>query len=195
MRMLLILAALATLPVAAFAQPDPRQFTFDSIVVGSPNGTAIGGAPPGFDVTVRDPSLNPVPNAHVTLKFSGSGIALYLAQAPATTVNCATGSITRLTDPQGHVNFVPRMGGWANANAVGVEVEGVVVGMVPGRSPDYDADGHAALSDLAVFTFDLLHDPAAQRSDFDLDGSTGLGDLALMTGQLLGAPPVQARCP
>jgi hypothetical protein len=180
---------------SATAQPDPRQITIDVVVVGTPLGVAIGGSPVGFDVTVRNIDLTPRQGAVVSLEFPAASFRLYATQQAGTTINCAQGSLTRVTDAQGQVNFAARFGGWEDGNAVAVLVDGVLIGLVKGRSPDYDRDGKVGLSDLAVFTGDLLGNPGAQKSDFDLNGSTGLNDYAIITEQLLGTTSPQALCP
>jgi hypothetical protein len=193
---LLASAGLALCATTARADlPDPRWITFDQVAIASPLGIPIGGTPPGFDVVVRDESMQPRAGAVITLDFSASGIRLYTTQASGTTLSCLNRSISRVTDAQGSTNFVPRFGGWNDANSVAILVDGVIVGYVRGRSPDYDADGRVGLADLAIMTSDLLNNAAAQRSDFDLNGSVGLGDLALFSQQLLGAGSTQVLCP
>jgi hypothetical protein len=187
--------ACATSASAQIVDPDPRFSIVDPIVVGSPLGVAIGGTPAGFDVSMRDVSNAPRPGVVVTLHFPDPSFRLYATQQAGTTLDCLQRTISRVTDAQGKVNFVARFGGWNDANAVEVVDAGVILALVKGRSPDYDSDGKVGLSDLAVFTADLLGNPSAQKSDFDLNGSTGLNDYAIITEQLLGTTSSQALCP
>jgi hypothetical protein len=131
----------------------------------------------------------------VSLRFPLGTFRLYTTQQAGTTVDCTQGTLSRVTDAQGRVNFAARFGGWEDANMVEVLDGGVNLAFVKGRSPDYDKDGKVGLSDLAVFTADLLGNPAAQKSDFDLNGFTGLGDLGILATQLLGTTNAQPLCP
>jgi len=178
---------------ASAAVPDPRFSVIEAVIVGSPNGTAIGGTPPGFDVIVRDVSNAPLAGSTVKLDLGAAGIKLYASQAAGTTLNCANGTISRVTNAQGAVNFVPRFGGWTDGNAILVSADGVILGNVKGRSPDYDKDGKVGLGDLAAFTLDFMPNPASLRSDFDLNGVVGLGDFAIFSDQF--NIPAQALCP
>jgi hypothetical protein len=187
--------ALAGSASAQVIDPDPRFSTVDPVVVGSPLGIPIGGSPPGFDVTMRDNTNTPRPGVVVSLRFPVGTFRLYATQQAGTTVDCAQGALSRVTDAQGKVNFAARFGGFEDANTVEVLDGGVNLAFVKGRSPDYDKDGKVGLSDLAVFTADLLGNPSAQKSDFDLNGFTGLGDLGILTAQLLGTTNPQELCP
>jgi hypothetical protein len=174
--------------------PDPRFTSIDPVAVGSPLGVPIGGAPAGFDVSLRDINNAPRPREVVSLRIGIPGLRLYAAQNAGTTVDCAQGTISRVTDAQGGANFAPRFGGWNDLNVIEVFSGTETFGFVKARSPDYDGDGRVGLGDFALFGSDLISNPAAVRSDFDLSGSTGLGDFALFGAQLLGASP-QSLCP
>jgi len=183
--------------VASAGVPDPGFCSIDAVVVGNVSGTPIGGAPAGFDVTVRDITNAPLSGITVTLDFAASAMKVYTTQNAGTTVNCAAKSISRVTNGSGAVNFGARVGRFTNSNVVGVSAGGVtlVAGGVKGRSTDIDGiDGKTGLGDLALLSTNLLTNPAAQQTDFDLNGSTGLGDLALFTTELLTGPTL-AYCP
>jgi hypothetical protein len=138
----------------------------------------------------------PVPGVNVTLHFAGTNLALYSSQNPGTTVDCAAGTISRVTDAQGHVKFAAQFGRWNNALVVEVESEGLQLGFVPARSPDYDGDGRVALTDLGEFTSDYFLNTAAKRSDFDQSGVTGLGDLSIFSVHYLAQPAAtKPLCP
>ena len=187
-------ASLLALPADA-AVPDPRFSTTDLIVVGSPLGIAIGGAPPGFDVTVRDVHNVPLAGSTVELRLGAAGLKLYATQQSGTTINCAAGTISRVTNAAGAVNFVPRFGGWNDAYAVEVSADGVVLSLVKARSLDYDKDGKVGIADFSAFSEDFLTQPATLRSDFDLSGVVGIGDFSIFSEQFPGPGTVQPTCP
>jgi hypothetical protein len=181
--------------VASAGVPDPRFSTLDAVVVGNASGTPIGGAPSGFDVTVRDVNNAPLSGRVVTLNFAASGMKVYSTQNAGTTINCTAKSISRVTNGSGAVNFGSRVGKFNNSNTVEVSADGVVLGNVKGRSTDIDGiDGKTGLNDLAQLATNLLTNPAAQNTDFDLNGTTGLGDLALFAAELLTGPTL-TYCP
>src|SRR5690349_5836012 len=102
-------SALATsllfLSTAAFAGLPPPGFSvIDPIGVGDNSGRAVGGAPPGYDVSVRDGNNQPVPNAVVTLDFSGTTVRAYTTQDAGTSVNAAAHTLTRIA-ALGATNF------------------------------------------------------------------------------------------
>jgi len=179
-------AVAAAAPRAGATLPDPRFNTIDAVVVGNTTGTAMGGAPAGFDVTMRDINNAPRANVIVTLDFSATVIRLYSTQNAGTTLNCAARTLSRTTDALGRVNFGTRLGGYSNSSLVQVIGDGEPLGVVMGRSTDLDGvDGKTGLGDLALFTANLLSNAAAQETDFDLNGTTGLGDLSLFATELL----------
>jgi hypothetical protein len=167
----------------------------DAVAVGSPLGVPIGGAPAGFDVTMRDVNNAPRAGETVWLRLAAPGLHMYATQDAGTTVDCVNGSIGRVTDAQGRVNFAPRFGGWNDANVVEVYSGTETFGYVKARSPDYDADGRVGLSDFVTFISDFMTNPAAPRSDFDLSGNTGLSDYVLFSNQFLGSTGAQPLCP
>lgn len=181
--------------IASAGVPDPRFSTLDAVVVGNSSGTAIGGSPAGFDVTVRDVNNAPLSGRTVTLNFAASGMKVFNTQNAGTTLNCIAKSISRVTNGSGAVNFGARVAKFNNANTVEVSADGVVLGNVKGRSTDIDGiDGKTGLNDLSILAANILTNPAAQQTDFDLNGTTGLGDLGLFATELLTGPTL-AYCP
>jgi len=181
--------------VASAGVPDSRFSTFDAVVVGNASGTPIGGAPAGFDVTVRDINNAVLPGVTVTLNFSTSGMKVFSTQNAGTTVNCAAKTISRVTNGSGAVNFGSRVAKFNNANTVEVAANGVVLANVKGRSTDIDGtDGKTGLGDLSLFSSNLLTNPGAQQTDFDLNGTTGLADLSIFSNELLNGPTL-TYCP
>jgi hypothetical protein len=193
---LLIAAGFAVVAsVASAGVPDPRFSTIDNVVVGNASGVAMGGAPAGFDVTVRDVSNAPLSGVTVTLSFSTAGMKVFSTQNAGTTVNCPAKSISRVTNGSGQVNFASRVAKFNNAATVDVSANGVSLGTAKGRSTDMDgADGKTGLGDFALFSGNFLLNPAAQESDFDLNGNTGLGDFALFSSEFLTGPTL-TYCP
>lgn len=185
---LTIAAGLAVVAsVASAGVPDNRFSTSDAVVVGNVSGTAIGGAPAGFDVTVKDVNNAPLAGRTVTLDFSGTPMKVYNAQNAGTTLNCAAKTISRVTNASGAVNFASRVAKFDNANNVDVIADGVPLFVVKGRSTDIDGlDGTTGLGDFAIFGGNFLNNTSAQETDFDLNGSTGLGDFSIFGGQFLG---------
>jgi len=193
---LLIAAGFAVVAsVASAGVPDPRFSTIDAVVVGNVSGTAMGGAPAGFDVTVRDVSNAPLAGVTVSLNFSTSGMKVISTQNAGTTVNCPAKSISRVTNGAGAVNFASRVAKFNNANTVEVSANGVVLGNVKGRSTDIDgSDGKTGLVDFILFSGNFLSNPSAQETDYDLNGNTGLVDFILFSGEFLTGPTL-AYCP
>jgi hypothetical protein len=193
---LLIAAGFAVVAsVASAGVPDPRFSTIDAVVVGNTSGTAVGGAPAGFDVTVRDVSNAPLAGVTVTLNFSTAAMKVFSTQNAGTTVNCPAKSISRVTNGAGAVNFASRVAKFNNANTVEVAANGVVLGNVKGRSTDIDGtDGKTGLGDFVLFSGNFLSVPAAQETDFDLNGNTGLGDFVVFSSEFLTGPTL-TYCP
>ena len=196
-RPLLLVLALVAAPATADAQglPDPRFSTTDAVVVGNATGHAIGGAPAGFDVVVRDVNNAPIPGRVVSLDFSATAMRLLSVQNPGTTLDCAGRRISRVTNAQGAVNFAARLAGWDNTNAIPVFSGSEELTRVRGRSTDLDgADGTTGLGDFAVFGANFLTNPPAAETDFDLNGTTGLGDFAIFAAEFL-ATQAASYCP
>ncbi len=172
--------------VASAGIPDPRFSTVDANVVGDVSGNAIGAAPVGFDVVVRDINSAPLAGRTVTLDFSATVIKVYNAQNAGTTVNCAAKTISRVTNGSGAVNFASRIGRFVNTTGVEVAADGVVLANVRGRSTDIDGtDGTTGLGDFAIFGNNFLNNTAALETDFDEGGNTGLGDFAIFGAEFL----------
>lgn len=181
--------------VASAGVPDNRFSTSDAVVVGNASGTAIGGAPAGFDVTVKDVNNAPLPGRTVTLDFSATPMKVFSTQNAGTTLNCAAKTISRVTNASGAVNFASRVAKWDNANNVDVIADGVPLFVVRGRSTDLDGiDGRTGLGDFSIFSSNFLAAPAAQETDYDLNGTTGLGDFSVFSAEFLGGV-IGTYCP
>lgn len=184
---LTIAAGLAVVAsVASAGVPDPRFSTTDLVVVGNASGNAIGAAPAGFDVVVRDVNNAPLSGRTVTLDFSATPMKVFTVQNAGTTVNCPAKTISRVTNASGAVNFASRVAKFDNTNGVEVSADGVVLATVKGRSTDIDGtDGTTGLGDFAIFGNNFLNVPAAQETDYDQSGSTALGDFAIFGAEFL----------
>lgn len=193
---LTIAAGLAVVAsVASAGIPDPRFSTVDATVVGDASGVAIGAAPAGFDVVVRDINSAPLAGVTVVLNFSATPMKVFSAQNAGTTVNCAAKTISRVTNASGAVNFASRVGKFVNTAGVEVSAAGVVLANVRGRSTDIDGtDGTTGLGDFAIFGNNFLNVPGALETDFDEAGGTGLGDFAIFGAQFLNGA-AGAYCP
>jgi len=181
--------------VASAGVPDNRFSTSDAVVVGNASGTAIGGSPSGFDVTVKDVNNAALPGRTVTLDFSATPMKVFNAQNAGTTLNCAAKTISRVTNASGAVNFASRVARFDNANNVDVIADGVPLFVVKGRSTDIDGtDGRTGLGDFSIFSSAFLAAPATQQTDFDLNGNTGLGDFSIFSSEFLGGV-IGTYCP
>jgi len=187
---LTIAAGLAFVATAASAGvPDPRFSVIDAVGVGDNTGTAVGGAPAGFDVAVKDVNNAPVLGATVTLNFSASGVRGYSVQNAGTTVNAGAQTLSRVATT-GSTNFASKTAKFNNANTVEVSANGVVLGNVKWRSTDIDGlGGITGLGDFTYFSGKYLSAVAAPEVNFDLTVSDipGLGDFTIFSGEYLAA--------
>jgi len=193
-----LLLSLVVIPVALAeaTTPDPRYSTCDAVVVGNASGEAIGQAPAGYDVQIRDVNNTPVPGRVVTLDFSGSSVRLYAAQPAGITLDCAGRRLSMVTDANGKVNFRPQIAGYDNSSAVVVWNGIEELRRVTGRSTDLDAvDGTTGLGDLALFSANFFGNTGAQETDFDASGATGLADFQILAAEFLRFTPPAAYCP
>jgi hypothetical protein len=193
---LTIAAGLAVVAsVASAGVPDPRFSTVDPVVVGNASGNAIGAAPAGLDVVVRDVNNAPLSGRTVTVDFSATPMKVFTVQNAGTTVNCAAKTISRVTNASGAVNFAARIAKFDNTNGVEVSADGVVLATIKGRSTDIDGtDGTTGLGDFAIFGNNFGNNPSAQETDFDQDGTTALGDFAIF-GAEFGNGATGTYCP
>jgi len=186
----LVATLLGSATAALATVPDPRFSVLDAIGVGDNTGTAVGGAPAGFDVSVRDASNVPVPNSVVVLDFSSSSVRAYTTQNSGTTLDASARTLTRIA-PNGATNFAVRSGGFSNARVVHVSGNGMFLADVPWRSTDVDAlDGRTGLSDFTYFASRFLTQSAAPELNFDLSSSDvpGLGDFTIFSSEYLSGP-------
>ena len=193
---LTVAAGLALVATTATAGvPDPAQSSADDVIVSNVSGNPLkpGGAfgtaatGIGYTVVVNDVNGSPIAGVTVTINFStGSGSTGLAAIANAmtthiapTTVDCGTGTISKVTDGSGTAIFTALAGGAENTASVEVRADGILLKTILARSTDVNADGETGLADLNTFRLNFFGNPAALETDFDLGGATGLGDLNL----------------
>lgn len=181
-----VLVAFAALVLASpslAAVPDPVKSTTELTLVGDSNGMLIGD---GYRVTVRDINNIPIAASNVQLIFAGT-VRPYTAQVAPAVVACPI--ISKFTDAAGNVMFQARFGGFANAAAVQVRADGVVLAAVRARSTDLNADGTTSGFDLSTFRFNFLNNPAAPETDYNEDGITSNPDFNIFRTVFLNDIP------
>lgn len=200
---LLIAAGLAVVAsVASAGVPDAAFSSVGQVAVGTNRGVLtdepsdVNG--PGFNVTVRDVTNAPLNGVLVTLNYGTSGMKLYTPQNAGTTLGVSGCTMSRTTDIAGKVVFGPRTAKFNNGAVIEVSANGVVIGHVPGRSTDIDANTgppnglSTSLTDLGIFSVAYLLNPATVETDYnntiDAGGRTGLGDLSIFSGEYLLGP-------
>lgn len=204
------LALIALLSIAPFSVlsalarpadlPNPVNATIPShiVVVGCSGGVAD---PAGeFAVVNRDLANNPIPNSNITCDFS-SCFDLRIAATqpfPGLRVDCATRTVSALTDASGTARF--RIVGGANNpggtpgagfNAMKIYGDGVLFGSVNAAAADQNSFNGVDANDLAAFVTDALNGLAVGRSDYDGSGTVGPNDLAVWIKFFMGAGSVQ----
>jgi hypothetical protein len=196
-----IVFALAVFVLASAASantPNASLSSVDHVIISSWNNVPAGnglapcsGSPAGFDVWVRDSAGNPVGSAQVKVTFAGTGTSIrpYKPQGPQgpITIHCIDHSMSGFTDGQGHLNFTPHFGRYAETNVVEVTADGVVLALIQARSPDYDCDGDVDLLDFSTFVGDYTDTHYHPRSDFDDCPATTLGDLSFFVNQYVAS--------
>jgi hypothetical protein len=195
---LTVAAGLALVATTATAGvPDPAQSQADDVIVGnvsgnplSPGGafgTAVDGI--GYTVVVNDVNGSPVSGVQVTINLStgsgstglSAGTNTMTTQVAPATVDCASSTITKVTDGSGVAIFTGLFGGAENSASIEVRADGILLKLIQARSTDMNADGETGLADLNEFRKNFFGisggNTAALETDFDIGGDTGLGDL------------------
>ncbi len=208
MRRSLALVALLSIALfcvpAALARPadlpEPGNATIPThvLLVGCSGGVAD---PAGeFTVVNRDLANNPIPNSNITCDFSGCfDLRIAAVQPfPGLRVDCATRTVSALTDATGTARF--RIVGGANNpggapgagfNAMRVCVDGILFAYVNAAAVDQNSFNGVDANDLAAFVTDVLNGLAVGRSDYDGSGAVGPNDLAVWIKFFMGAGSVQ----
>jgi hypothetical protein len=189
------LACVMAAPLAARAGvPSPENCTWPTHVVLVGHGPAgVAGADSTFGqlvMVVRDVGRNPVPNAHVVLEFTDYAEFRIASDQldPRLAVDCASRSITTLTDGYGVARITVIGGGRSPAGparenqAASIRIADMpYYGSRPLPCSALDMNGVSGVdgADLSRWGADLFTGLDPTRADFDADGRvTGL-DLSL----------------
>jgi len=168
------------------AVPSPPNSVVEPVLVGNSNGTLIGD---GFRVTVRDIANIPIGGSLVDLLFAGA-VRPYTAQVPPSGSLCpAAPGIRQAANAAGNAVFQARFGGYANAFAIQVRADGVLLSQVMARSTDINADGTTAVGDFNLFRINFLFNPPAMETDYNEDGATLVGDFDIFRKVFLNEVP------
>jgi len=160
---------------------DPTKSAYDRILVGSSSGSASD----EFKVVAHDVGNVPLAGDTVPLTLLGSAAHADLEQEPGTTVNCAAGTLSRVTDMNGEVVFHARIAGYDDGSMVQVRANGVLFGSIPVRSTDLNGDGATDLRDVEAFRDRFVHATAAPETDFNHDGVTNGYDFEILRAEFV----------
>ncbi len=180
--------------------PNPSNATIPShiVLVGCSGGVAD---PSGeFMVVNRDLANNPIANSNITCDFSGCfDLRIAAAQPfPGLRVDCATRTVSALTDATGTARFrivggAVNPGGAPGAgfNAMKIYGDGVLFGSVNAAAADQNGFNGMDANDLAAFIADLFDGLAVGRSDYDGSGTLNANDVAVWVKLFAGAGSTQ----
>ena len=161
-------------------------------LVGSASGEG-----PTLRVVVHDRLDHPLAGQMVRLSLAATALRLYSTQDAGVTVNCAEGSLRKLTDAAGEVVFHPRFGGTDAGAAIPIDAEGLQFAVAPALSMDLDGiGGGAGLSDFATFSVAFASNQSHPEINFDRSASDlpDLADFALFAAELARGA-VATYCP
>jgi hypothetical protein len=181
---LVFLALVLGAPAAGACVADPTKSVHGPVLLGNSSGVDM---PDGYKVIVRDVGNVPLPGVTVTIQLLGSGASADLEQEPGTTVHCATGVLSRVSDGSGVVVFHARIAGYTADPVVQVRANGVLFGSIQVRSTDLNGDGATDLRDLNEFRERFLLNHAAPEIDFNQDGVANGYDFALFRAEFVRA--------
>jgi hypothetical protein len=171
----------------AFA--DPPWPPANSTIPGHVTLVCLGPAGPDIvlgrcSVTLRDLANNPVMGSVVTFDFSNCFDMRIAADQhdPRLTVNCATRTVSAMTDLNGVALFTvigTGIGGPASpSSALKIYADGVLLGGVSVAVLDRDGVGGLTGMDLAQWAGDLWAGTNPARADLDGNGVVNGGDLS-----------------
>jgi len=209
-RQSLLTAALATLALGAPNRVDAMPGANSTVpwiisLVGS-NGAAPASDFGGFTVTVRDLANNPVVGATVTIDLSfATDLEICADQLdPSVTVNCASKTVSAITDAAGQVSLTLLGGsnGAGNATTLAnggrIYANGTLIGSPTVAAFDLDGENGMGANDLAAFLSDFASGQNFGRSDYDGSGILGANDLAVFLRAFASGAQVvscAASCP
>jgi hypothetical protein len=179
----IVCAATFQVPPAQAAVPSVFESSVDPCLVFCP----VSDIP--FRVVVRDIGHQPIPNASVTLDFSGCPSFVHCLGVPPTLVVSDAGrTVSMLADAAGVAAFFMPMGGICPGNAVRVIANEVELATRSLASPDRDGNLFPdALDQAAIQALVGSSDPTA---DFDCSGVVDAADLALFAQHRFHACPL-----
>jgi hypothetical protein len=188
---------LAATPGVASAQIP--VLTAPDVIVGSASGTA-----PELEYTavLTNCPGGPCAGIFISIDFNtgpgASGIAApvhpHAIQKSPTVVDCATRTLTQITNDQGEVAFKALFGGAENLARVQISANGVPMKLITARSTDVDDSGETDLNDLNRFRINFFTPgPGPDETDFNDDLDTELGDLDIFRKEYFSGAVVP-RC-
>jgi hypothetical protein len=187
MRTLLSFSVLLALVVGTSAAracvPDPTKSTYGHILVGSSSGLSAN----QYEVVTRDVGNVPLAGVTVTIYLAGSGARADLEQEPGTTVNCAAGTLSRVTDGNGVAVFHARIAGYDDGSTVQVRANGMLFGSIQVRSTDLNGDGVTDLRDVNAFREEFVLQHGGPETDFNLDGVTNGYDFGVLRTEFVNS--------
>ena len=187
-----VLAALGSflLCTTSRAGVSPQQSSVEPIIVGGSSGDYYPWSD-GFDVVIRDVNHTPIPGAVVTVDFGGTSVAMYSQQASGITLDCATRTVTKITNASGAAKFVLRFGGSATIQSIPVSstFSGWLAN-VKAYSTDLDAVGATTgLSDFAIFAaaFGAVQPHPSTNFNLSVSDVPDLGDFNAFSSEFARA--------
>jgi len=184
---LLALALVLAAPCLATAEPSPPNSTTPSCIslVGSSGGVAAAAGQ--FTVVIRDLANNPIPGARVTIDVSGHpDLHLCADQLDAAmSVDCVHGTVSKLTDAAGSVQFTLLGGSNGAGGAVTllgggrIYWEGTLIAFPTVSAFDLDGSSGVGANDLSAWLTDFGSGNDYGRCDYDCSGGVGANDLSL----------------
>lgn len=202
-----LLAAALLCGAPAHAQiPSPANSTIPGHV------NLVGFGPVGADsasghcyVIFRDLANNPVPGVTITFEFQAIQDMTIASDQPdpRLTVNCATRTVSAVTDANGRADFTIVGAGIPGRPAstqfqFHVYADGVLLGSPMLSAFDLDGVGGVKLNDLALWFADYVTATSPMRADFDGSGNVSLSDLSIWSAAYFGSGSTQSAasyCP
>ena len=205
-RLALLTCALCCASTAIAQVPSPANSTIPNHV------NLVGLGPAGADsvsghcyVVHRDLANNPVPGAVITFDFSAVGDMTIASDQPdpRLTVNCATRTVSAVTDANGRADLTIVGAGIPGRPASAqfqfhIYADGILLGSPTLSAFDLNGTGGVDLTDLGLWLVDYVSGTNPMRSDFDGTGGVSLVDFSIWSAAFFhaGSPQSAASyCP